>query len=264
MPSQIYFKFKSYKEFSSIQFEGQSLPLWELKYEVVTQRKMNSKDFDLLFFDDETSEQLLDEYVQIPKNSHISIQRIPSWMSKTGFQLKEKRVETSASVSIAKKYFKDPPENYVCFRCGNKGHFIQHCPTNNDKTFDIMRVRKPSGIPRDFLRKVQSETDNANSMLATEDGFVVANPQTQEWKRQGERYNQTEGIPFDLKCGLCHGLLKEAMITNCGHRFCENCIVNEERCTICSKTVTNISFDENFKEKVKRFKSEESARLVNN
>lgn len=255
MPSLIYYKFKSYKDFSSVPFEGASLPLWELKYEVVTQRKMNSKDFDLLFFDDETSEQLLDEYAQIPRNSHITIQRIPSWMSKTGFQLRERRVESTSS--NLKKSYRDPPENYVCFRCGNKGHFIQHCPTNNDKTFDIMRIRKPSGIPKDFLRKVQAETDNAGAMLATEDGFVVANPQTQEWMRQGQRYKHSEEVPSELKCALCRGILREAMITNCGHRFCENCIVNEERCQVCSKIITNISFDEEFKQKVKKYKSSE-------
>lgn len=258
MPSFIYYKFKSYKDFSTLQFEGASLPLWELKYEVVTQRKMNSKDFDLLFFDEETSEQILDEYAQIPRNTHIVIQRIPSWMSKTGFQFREKRIE--AGSNVVKRSFKEPPENYVCFRCGNKGHFIQHCPTNNDKTFDIMRIRKPSGIPKDFLRKVQGEKESSGAMLVTEEGFVVANPQTQEWQRHGEKYTQSADIPEDLRCGICHGILKEAMITNCGHKFCEQCIVSEERCQVCSKIITNISFDEESKQKVKKFKSSRNQR----
>ena len=136
MASYIYYKFKSYKDFSTITFEGAGLPLWELKYEIVTQRKMNSKDFDLLFFEGETEEQLQDEYMQITRNSHIIIHRIPAWMSKTGFQLRERKVENTSNVS--KKLYKEPPENYVCFRCGNKGHFIQHCPTNSDRNFDIV------------------------------------------------------------------------------------------------------------------------------
>lgn len=23
------------------------------------------------------------------------------------------------------------PPNYTCYRCGNPGHYIKHCPTNN-------------------------------------------------------------------------------------------------------------------------------------
>lgn len=23
------------------------------------------------------------------------------------------------------------PANYTCYRCGNRGHYIKHCPTNN-------------------------------------------------------------------------------------------------------------------------------------
>jgi hypothetical protein len=35
---------------------------------------------------------------------------------------------------------------YICL-----GHFIQHCPTNGDSTFDIKKVRQPTGIPRSML-----------------------------------------------------------------------------------------------------------------
>lgn len=31
------------------------------------------------------------------------------------------------------------------------GHFIQHCPTNGDPTFDIKRVKPPTGIPKSML-----------------------------------------------------------------------------------------------------------------
>ncbi len=29
-----------------------------------------------------------------------------------------------------------PPPGYICNRCGQAGHFIKFCPTNNDPTFD--------------------------------------------------------------------------------------------------------------------------------
>eukprot|EP01112_Ceratiomyxa_fruticulosa_P015835 TRINITY_DN4713_c0_g1_i1.p1 TRINITY_DN4713_c0_g1~~TRINITY_DN4713_c0_g1_i1.p1 ORF type:complete len:247 (-),score=35.97 TRINITY_DN4713_c0_g1_i1:274-1014(-) len=45
--------------------------------------------------------------------------------------------------------------NYICHRCNQPGHFISQCPTNNDPTFDFHKVKKPVGIPKMFLKKVQ-------------------------------------------------------------------------------------------------------------
>lgn len=254
MPSSIFYRFKSYKDFSNVTFEGIGLPLWELKYEIVTQRKMTSKDFDLLFFDEETNEQLLDEYVQIPRNSHIIVQRIPAWMSKTGFTLREKKTETTTQ----KRSFREPPENYVCFRCGNKGHFIQHCPTNNDRNFDILKIRKPSGIPKDFLMKVSGDAEGLNSKLVTEEGFVVANPQTQEWKKQEKYYHNS--IPEILRCLSCGGLLRDPVLTNCGHKYCDSCVIIGERCNLCGKVVNKISFDDASSKSVDEFLKSKSLR----
>ena len=33
-----------------------------------------------------------------------------------------------------------PPPSYTCHRCGEKGHYIQHCPTNDDPDFDQVRA----------------------------------------------------------------------------------------------------------------------------
>ena len=32
-----------------------------------------------------------------------------------------------------------PRSQATCFRCGEKGHYIQHCPTNDDPDFDQVR-----------------------------------------------------------------------------------------------------------------------------
>lgn len=254
MGSCIYYRFKSYKDFSTITFEGAGLPLWELKYEIVSQRKMNSKDFDLLFFDEETSEQLIDEYAQVSRNSHIIVQRIPSWMSKTGFTLRERRNEPS-SLSI-KRMAREPPENYVCFRCGNKGHFIQHCPTNNDRNFDILKIRKPSGIPKDFLVKVAGDMEGGSAKLVTPEGFVVVNPQIQEWQRQGEQYSGLKDIPDSLRCSVCGRLFKDPVLTSCGHVYCDSCVLIDDRCDTCGKVVSRIDFDEETADKVSTFLKE--------
>ena len=85
MVSVINYKFRSMKNFSTITIEGNGIPLWELKYEIITQKKMQSKDFDLLFFENATNERITDEYQIVERNSHIIVERIPLWMSGTGY-----------------------------------------------------------------------------------------------------------------------------------------------------------------------------------
>lgn len=251
MVSSINYKFRSYKDYSTITFEGASLPLWELKYEIVTQLKMNSKDFDLLFYDGETDEQIADDYTQIPRNSHIIIHRIPGWMSKSGFQLREKKVDHGQQ--SFKKFGKEPPENYVCFRCGNKGHFIQHCPTNSDKNFDIVKIRKPSGIPKDFLERIEGNLEGSSAMLVGDEGFVKAKPQIQEWMNLPKVTRGLNSIPNEFKCSECDGLLIRPLITNCGHYICEACVHMDEKCNICGRIISRVSYDKKKADSIKKY-----------
>lgn len=248
MPSVINYKFKSNKNFAQIEFENNEMPLWELRYEIITQRRMNSKDFDLLFFDHETSEAILDEYTTIPRNSYIIVHRIPIWMSKNTAQVRDRK---SAQFSV-KKVIREPPESYICFRCGNKGHFIQYCPTNNDPNFDIVKIRKPSGIPKDFLERVEGNLSGTSAMLITDDGFVKARPQTQEWARKGHSAKFVGDIPEGLRCPNCQGILKNPMTANCGHSYCDGCIQYNAKCLICSKLVKKTNFNTEIADTIKK------------
>ncbi|KAI5150175.1 hypothetical protein ENBRE01_1341 [Enteropsectra breve] len=242
MPSIIYYRFRSYKDYSEIAFEGAGLMLWELKHEIINQRKMVSKDYDLLFFDEENGEEIEDEYTNISRSSYIVVHRIPAWMGKGPAVSKERTRETAGSST---RSFKEPPENYVCFRCGNKGHFIQHCPTNNDKNFDIVKIKRPSGIPKDFLVKTQAaaETNTNTAMLVMDDGFVTAQPQTSEWQKQGTLLKGLGKIPKHLRCSECHGLLSLPVRANCGHLFCSECIQVENKCPICHDKIKSFKTD---------------------
>jgi len=72
---------------------------------------------------------------------------------------------------------KKPPNIFTCFQ----GHWIQDCPTNNDRDFDHRpRIKRTTGIPRSMLKAV----DNPNAsgelgqgvMVTPEGGYVVAKP----------------------------------------------------------------------------------------
>jgi protein MPE1 len=73
-----------------------------------------------------------------------------------------------------------PPPGYTCFRCGEKGHYINMCPTIGDKNFDNKpKIKKATGIPTMFLKTIQNkDKDNVDrGLMVTHEGdLVVAMP----------------------------------------------------------------------------------------
>jgi hypothetical protein len=57
-----------------------------------------------------------------------------------------------------------PPPGYVCKRCGQGGHWIRSCPTNDDPDFEKNKIRQPVGIPMQRLQP------NENGTLLLPDG----------------------------------------------------------------------------------------------
>ena len=131
-----------------------------------------------------------------------------------------------------------PPESYVCFRCGQKGHYIQNCPTNTDTNYDRVKVRKTTGIPRSFLKPVNVSGDGSgpgNFLVTPEGNLVVAAPNEQEWDRIATIKSLAdiahaippELIPEELKCPSCSMLLNDAIrLECCKESFCDECIRN--------------------------------------
>ena len=61
-----------------------------------------------------------------------------------------------------------------------RGHWIQDCPTNNDREFDNKpRIKRTTGIPRSFLKAVDNPSGariGQGVMVTPEGGYVVAQP----------------------------------------------------------------------------------------
>lgn len=53
----------------------------------------------------------------------------------------------------------------------SSGHFIQHCPTNGDPTYDIRRVKLPVGIPKTRLK-----ADQEGSYILPDGSVAVMQP----------------------------------------------------------------------------------------
>ncbi|KAI0343058.1 DWNN-domain-containing protein [Trametopsis cervina] len=148
------------------------------------------------------------------------------------------------------------PPSYVCYRCGQKGHWIQDCPTNNDRDYDNRpRIKRTTGIPRSFLKAVENPTTGQlgqGVMVTPEGGYVVAQPDSAAWQKQVSRSKGLseadirERMPSDptLMCPIDNKLFKLAVKTPCcGTAYCEDCIQTHllERDFVCPNCGSKIA-----------------------
>ncbi|KAJ2162040.1 Retinoblastoma-binding protein [Coemansia sp. RSA 552] len=75
--SQIQYKFRSSKEYSNIVFDGLSIPVADLKQEILREQKLNPDDFDLVITNEQTNEDYKDDTALIQKNTVVLVRRIP-------------------------------------------------------------------------------------------------------------------------------------------------------------------------------------------
>ncbi|KAK0727185.1 DWNN domain-containing protein [Lasiosphaeria miniovina] len=146
----------------------------------------------------------------------------------------------------------DPPQGYICYRCGEKGHWIQLCPTNDNPEYDNRpRVKRTTGIPKSFLKTVDKATalgQNADGddsktpsgIMVNADGeFVIAEPDKAAWEQfqakaksnaaaqkaasDGDKEVQERG----LECPIDKKMFIDPMKTPCCEKtYCNDCITN--------------------------------------
>ncbi|PJF17588.1 hypothetical protein PSACC_02594 [Paramicrosporidium saccamoebae] len=191
--------------------------------------------------------------------------KIAAMMAATGSHWEQNQQDMPMQQQGPRRFFRPPnfrgqaaqapPDTYVCYRCGQKGHYIQYCPTNADPTFDRTRVRKTTGIPKSFLKPVSSEAADPSSsaaVLVTPEGnLVVAAPNEREWDRISTIKSLAdtaasippEAVPQELKCALGDHLLNNAVrVPCCTAAFCDDCMrkLFEESSTSAGAATTGI------------------------
>lgn len=124
------------------------------------------------------------------------------------------------------------PQGYICYRCGQKGHYIQACPTNGDEAFENRkRIKRTTGIPRSQLQKVEGAVDDGdgNVMINADGESVMFVPDSASWEtyQKNTKTNPTDDLPegSDLACGICKKILNNPQtVPCCGLDYCEDCI----------------------------------------
>ncbi|KAI1292217.1 E3 ubiquitin-protein ligase RBBP6 [Halotydeus destructor] len=121
------------------------------------------------------------------------------------------------------------PSWYTCYRCGQSGHHIKHCPTNQ------IEIKRSTGIPKSFLRPATAD-DKGALMTATGDLVVpiIDGEAYKHVKKDKPAFaNPNEPtdlrpkmeIPEDFQCTLCMDIIQDAVMTPCcSTSFCDDCI----------------------------------------
>ncbi|KAL1976413.1 hypothetical protein VTN31DRAFT_2695 [Thermomyces dupontii] len=184
-----------------------------------------------------------------------------------------------------------PPPGYLCYRCREKGHWIQACPTNNDPKFDVRyRVKRSTGIPRSLQTKVDKsvavgmdgeELKNSGIMVNADGDFVIAQPDKASWELYQEKLKASAAAAAEaaaaegneelrargLECPIDKRMFLEPSKTPCcGRTYCNECITNaliesDFVCPGCSAEgvlIDNLTPDEEAIAKIKAYEAEKN------
>ncbi|KAF7719180.1 Zinc knuckle domain-containing protein [Penicillium ucsense] len=186
-----------------------------------------------------------------------------------------------------------PPPGYLCYRCREKGHWIQACPTNNDPKFDgKYRVKRSTGIPRSLQTKVDKpdsmasdgtgdDSRNTGVMVNADGDFVVARPDKAAWELYQEKAKASAAAAAEaaaaeeskelqargLECPIDKRMFLEPTKTPCCQRtYCNDCISNaliesDFVCPGCSTEgvlLDNLTPDDDAVAKIKAYEAEKT------
>ncbi|OMJ28894.1 putative RING finger protein [Smittium culicis] len=90
--SQIHYKFKAAKDYSTIVFDGLSISVFDLKQEILKAKKLNVDEFDVNILNSQTNEEYSDDKALIQRNTSVFVHRIPySGPPRSSFLLSNKK-----------------------------------------------------------------------------------------------------------------------------------------------------------------------------
>eukprot|EP00760_Papus_ankaliazontas_P024262 PhM_4_TR217/c0_g1_i1/m.58775/K15541/MPE1; protein MPE1 len=166
-----------------------------------------------------------------------------------------------------------PPDTYKCDLCGRGGHWIQHCPyRRNPGERAEKRLLPPVGISAANLEIVDNPENCSDAKFRTAGGKVARRKvDTGAFKGVVQGGVNLGEVPPRVRCGMCVGLVRDAVRLSCCPDFvvCAECLErrlddSDQRCPNCSKVVPLIDgygADEATRRKVTEFLCSASSRV---
>lgn len=166
------------------------------------------------------------------------------------------------------------PPHYICHRCGQRGHWIQNCPSLTDPNWEIKKVRRTTGIPRSMLRTVDKPPDDGKTYLMTPDGeYVVAVADDKSWQDFQRRQQQQQAraqreVPEELMDPITHELMVAPhSMPCCGKTYSEasiqeSLIASDFHCPNCGREdifIDQLVPDTDMMAKIDRFENPDIA-----
>lgn len=200
-----------------------------------------------------SSEETIDEEMALLKS--LSQKNTPSYRISGGNKVwtadgKHVDAPTNGNTSFKQGYIAGrkmpntaPPPEYRCNRCGKKGHYIAHCPTNNDPAYNRAKgsvntfpadgkTEKSVGVPQldksSVTVKDLTGVDTEGKMVVpVKDGYEIIAPSANQFaslvNQGGAKSSLADldmsAVPPPLKCPVSGKLLRDAVSTPCCQRI---------------------------------------------
>ena len=175
-----------------------------------------------------------------PQSSEEELSKIDALIAQHSESLEGPQLRYSRAVKYGEDQKKGPSVphgGYRCHKCGEAGHFIQDCPTDEGKAG---KVRQARGIPRTFLESVtEAEAAKSGGAFVSAEGDLVVMKSASKEERlrlvgqsvdvelQRSFGKSWEAVKKAVSCFLCGSVARNPVSTGCcGELFCRDCILS--------------------------------------
>ncbi|CAN1138094.1 E3 ubiquitin ligase PARAQUAT TOLERANCE 3 [Linum perenne] len=177
-----------------------------------------------------------DEEEQMKIKELVNTPALGIWIPANGggWNSRKRNQPCSASDSLP-----PPPDYYVCHRCGIKGHYIQHCPTNGDSNYDHGKRMRPTvtlnpAAECEFNKLMEGISSSSSSNSETTTSIDTSSSSS---------YSAV--VPAELHSPLCRSVMREAVFAKrcCFRSFCNGCIrehVKKSKACVCGAAAANV------------------------